>query len=115
MVEILHFLEEAEKIIKELSKEKFQEAPVEFKMKKGSGLSAMEAPRGTLFTYFELDNQGRIFDCNIVTPTAQFLNNLETDLKTYLPDILSIPEKERIRKIRSLIRVYDPCISCAIH
>jgi coenzyme F420-reducing hydrogenase alpha subunit len=65
--------------------------------------------------YFKIDSKGKIVDCNIMTPTAQFLNNLEADLAAYLPNVLKLSEKERIRKIRALIRAYDPCISCATH
>lgn len=114
-LEILHFLEESKKLVEEILKENLGEKLPGIKLKRGNGLSAMEAPRGTLFTYLELDKDGRVFDCNIITPTAQFLNNLEADLKAYLPNILKLSEKERIKKIRSLIRVYDPCVSCAIH
>jgi len=122
-IEVLHFLEESEKLTKEIltcgefiePNSSLQKEKIEFKIKKGSGLSAMEAPRGTLFTYFELDEQGRVLNCNIITPTAQNLANLEEDLKIFLPNLLKLPEKERKRKIRSLIRVYDPCISCAVH
>lgn len=115
MVEVLHFLKETEKLTKEILKSNLKEEKKEFKIKKGSGLSAMEAPRGTLFTYFEIDEDGRILNCNIVTPTAQFLTNLEEDLKALLPEILKLSENQRKRKIRSLIRIYDPCISCATH
>lgn len=115
IVEVLHFLEVSQELVKEILKLDLKEEKKEFKISKGSGLSAMEAPRGTLFTYFEIDKEGRILNCNIITPTAQFLANLEEDLKTFLPDILKLSEIERKRKIRSLIRVYDPCISCAIH
>ena len=115
VIEVLHFLEESKKIIKEILEMGLKEEKKEFKIKEGSGLSAMEAPRGTLFTYFEIDDQGRILNCNIVTPTAQFLVNIEADLKVLLPKILKLPENQRRRKIRSLIRIYDPCISCATH
>lgn len=114
-VEVLHFLEESGKLIKEITVLSAKEEKAEIKIKKGSGLSAMEAPRGTLFTYFEIDREGRILNCNIVTPTAQFLANLEDDLKLILPKTLKLSEEKRKRKIRSLIRVYDPCISCATH
>jgi len=114
-VEVLHFIEETQKIIKEVSAMDLKENPKEIKIKKGTGLSAMEAPRGTLFDYVEIDEKGRVFSCNIITPSAQFLNNLEEDIKFYLPEIIKMSEKERIRKIRSLVRVYDPCISCATH
>lgn len=114
-IEILHFLKETQKLLKEISKQSLKEKPQKIKTQKGSGLSAMEAPRGTLFTYFEIDKEGRIFNCNIITPSAQFLNNLEEDLKTYLPHLLKVSKNERKRKIRALIRAYDPCISCATH
>lgn len=114
-VDVLHFIEESEKLLKEIINSDLRDFNKDIKINKGSGLSAMEAPRGTLFTYFELDDKGRVLDCNIITPTAQFLNNLEADLKAYLPNLLGLPEKTRIKKIRSLIRVYDPCISCATH
>jgi len=115
VIEILHFLEISQKITKEILKSNLKEEKKEIKISRGSGLSAMEAPRGTLFTYFEIDEQGRILNCNIITPTAQFLANLEEDLKVLLPKILKLSEKEQKRKTRSLIRVYDPCISCATH
>lgn len=114
-IEVLHFLGESEKLIKEILKYELKESPKKIRISKGSGLSAMEAPRGTLFTYFELDGEGRVLNCNIVTPTAQFLANLEDDLKILLPKISKLSEKERKRKIRSLVRIYDPCISCATH
>lgn len=114
-VEVLHLLEVSRDLIGRILKSDLKEARKEFKIKKGSGLSAMEAPRGTLFTYLEIDNQGRVLNCNIVTPTAQFLANLEEDLKVLLPSLLKLPEKKQKRKIRSLIRAYDSCISCAVH
>ena len=124
-IEVLHFLEVSKDLIEEilkfpLKKEnpeiKFQPSSPHTKFGVGaSGLSALEAPRGTLFHYYEIDKDGRILNCNIITPTAQFLHNLEEDLKIFLPKILKSKKKDQIRKIRSLIRIYDPCISCATH
>jgi len=114
-IEILHFLQYSEELIKEILKYDMKETSKKFKITQGSGLSAMEAPRGTLFTYFELDKTGRVLNCNIVTPSAQFLANVEDDLKILLPKISNLSKKEKKRKIRSLIRAYDPCISCATH
>ncbi len=114
-IETLHFLGMAKKLIKEILKLPLKEERPEIKFKPSSGLSALEAPRGTLFHYYEIDREGRVLNCNIVTPTAQFLHNIEEDLKVLIPKILKSTKKEKIRKIRSLIRVYDPCISCATH
>ncbi len=114
-VEILHFLKEIEKDLSRLIKEKPEESRKEFEVSRGSGLSVLEAPRGTLLSYFEIDDHGRIADCSIITPTAQFLRNLEEDLKILVPDIVKLPKEKRIRRVKTLIRAYDPCISCAVH
>jgi coenzyme F420-reducing hydrogenase alpha subunit len=114
-IEVLHFLEVSQGLLKEILKLPLKEEKPEIKFYPSSGLSALEAPRGTLFHYYEIDKDGRILNCNIITPTAQFLHNIEEDLKVLLPKILKLKRKEQIRKIRSLIRIYDPCISCATH
>jgi len=117
-VEVVHFLKESQKLLEAILKEKDYSNVVENvgTAKEGAtGLSAMEAPRGTLFDYFQIDEEGRVSYCNIITPSAQFLNNIEEDLRVFLPRIMRLSEKERIRKLRSLVRVYDPCISCATH
>ena len=75
----------------------------------------MEAPRGLLYHEFELNDQGNILHCNVITPTAMFLANLEKDLEQLLPQIKSYNEKKQKDLIKTLIRAYDPCISCATH
>jgi len=114
-IEVLYFLEVCQELLKEILKMPLKKEKPEIKFHPSSGLSALEAPRGTLFHYYEIDKDGRILNCNIITPTAQFLHNIEEDLKDFLPKILRLKKEEQIRKIRSLIRVYDPCISCATH
>lgn len=114
-VEVIHFIEESKRLTEEVLKGDLKEERKEIKIKEGTGLSAMEAPRGTLFDYIEIDKNGRIFNCDIITPSAQFLNNMEEDLRIFLPQISKLSKKEIERKIRSLVRVYDPCISCATH
>jgi sulfhydrogenase subunit alpha len=119
-IEVFHFLEVCQELLKKilempLKEEKPEINPPRYTSGGTSGLSALEAPRGTLFHYYEIDKDGRISNCNIITPTAQFLHNIEEDLKILLPKILKLKKKEKIRKIRSLIRIYDPCISCATH
>jgi coenzyme F420-reducing hydrogenase alpha subunit len=114
-IEVLHFLEVCQELLKRILEMPLKEEKPEIKFYSSSGLSALEAPRGTLFYYYEIDKEGRILNCNIITPTAQFLHNLEDDLKILLPKILKLEKKDQIRKIRSLVRIYDPCISCATH
>lgn len=114
-IEIIHFLKEVKNNLEELIKEKQEKPFKKFKISKGSGLGVLEAPRGLLFSYFEIDPGGRVLNCNIITPTAQFLRNLEEDLKVLLSDSLKLSKEKKIKKIKTLIRAYDPCISCAVH
>ncbi|MEM4330864.1 MAG: nickel-dependent hydrogenase large subunit [Candidatus Pacearchaeota archaeon] len=83
----------------------------------GRGISAIEAPRGTLFHEYNVSKEGKIIYCNIITPTAQNLNQIEIDIKDYLNNLLKRKcSKERIIKdIERLIRAYDPCFSCSTH
>jgi len=114
-IEVLQFLEVCQELLKEVLKLPLKEGKPKIEFHPSSGLSALEAPRGTLFHYYEIDREGRISNCNVITPTAQFLHNIEKDLKTLLPKIIKLKKQEQIRKIRSLVRIYDPCISCATH
>jgi len=113
--EILHFLEEIKKDLSILLKQEADKPFVKYEIKPGRGLGLLEAPRGCLFSYFEIGESGRIIDCSIITPTAQFLRNLEEDLKILLPQIKDFSRDKKIRRIRTLVRAYDPCISCAVH
>ena len=112
-VEVVHAVEEVGKIIKDLRPK--IEAPVKYKIKAGKGVATVEAPRGLLIHYYEIDAKGRIVRADIITPTVMFLGNLEDDLAVYLPQTKKMTSSQRVNKIRMLIRAYDPCISCATH
>lgn len=114
-VEIVHYLEEIKNIIEGISKIDHKNLTVDYKLKAGIGLAGVEAPRGLLFHTYSLNNKGIITNCNIISPTAQFLANLEADMFEFLPDVAKLSLHDRRIKIRSLIRAYDPCISCATH
>lgn len=115
-IEVIHCIEETQKLLKKiLSLNIPRSARVEIKLKAGEGIGAVEAPRGTLFHYYKLDKTGRVAESNIITPTAQFLNDLEHSLKNYILQIAGLPDAERAQKIKALVRAYDPCISCATH
>ncbi len=115
-VEVVHCIEECQRALRQLTKVNWQKIKNEpARPRIGRGLGVSEAPRGTLYHYYEINSNGIITKCNIITPTAQFLNNLEDDLKVWLLKVEHLSAKERERKIKMLIRAYDPCITCATH
>jgi coenzyme F420-reducing hydrogenase alpha subunit len=86
-------------------------------MKKGNGVSAVEAPRGTLFHEYKIDKNGIIEYCNIITPTAQNLNMMEQDIILLVNQLLekNTSKEQIVEQIEKLIRAYDPCFSCSTH
>jgi coenzyme F420-reducing hydrogenase alpha subunit len=120
ILEIVHCVEETPKLFAEYSalrenKNFSNKLKVKFEPNPGRGYALMEAPRGILLYDYELDREGNIIHCNIITPTAMFLSNLEQDLGKYLLEIKKKPDERQKRLIKTLIRAYDPCISCATH
>ncbi len=74
-----------------------------------------EAPRGILYHRYDVDADGRIRQAKIVPPTAQNLRHMEADLRAFVPSVLDRPDEELALLCETVIRNYDPCISCATH
>ena len=81
----------------------------------GLGVGVVEAPRGTLYHEYGVDERGIIQSVNCIIPTAQNLANIEKDIRAIVPMILGLPKEEIERTLEMLTRAYDPCISCSTH
>lgn len=114
-IEMIHFMEEAQKLLKKYLIMKHDQPKVKYSVKAGKGVGAIEAPRGILLHFYETDKYGILKNVNVITPTAQFINNLEDDLKAYIGQLKSLDNKVNQRKLAMLIRAYDPCMTCATH
>lgn len=84
-------------------------------LRAGSGVGAVEVPRGLLFHHYEIDAQGIILSADCVIPTGQNLQNIEDDMRKLVPEILDRSAAEITRALEMLVRAYDPCISCSTH
>lgn len=112
-IELMHSLEHAIKICRRLPLD--DEPMQKVKPKKGVGIGAVEAPRGTLFHEYKLDKEGIILDANIITPTAQNLFSIQEDIREFIPQIMNKSKNDIIMDIEKLIRSHDPCFSCSSH
>ena len=82
----------------------------------GTGFGCTEAPRGLLWHRYTTDAQGCILSARIVPPTSQNQARIEADLRASLESYgLARPAEELRRRAETVIRNYDPCISCATH
>ena len=82
----------------------------------GVGYGGTEAPRGLLWHRYELDGQGRVNAAKIVPPTSQNQARIEQDLAASLTRFGFDHDDDELRlRAETVIRNYDPCISCATH
>ncbi|OOZ40216.1 Ni/Fe hydrogenase subunit alpha [Solemya pervernicosa gill symbiont] len=89
---------------------------VEITPRSGIGFGCSEAPRGILWHRYESDGDGRVVSARIVPPTAQNQMRIEEDLRLSLNRFgLDRDEAEIRLHAETVIRNYDPCISCATH
>ena len=114
-IEMLHCVDHAIKLFE--SSDFKEEIPPRITATKGVGVGVIEAPRGTLYYELSVDDQGLIKEGNLVIPTAQNQVTMECDISIFVQKCLQENKsKEEIEHgIETLIRAYDPCMSCATH
>jgi len=114
-IELMQMVEFMILLLDELLERTWDKVKVEYGAREGHGVGVVEAPRGLLFHSYSTSKFGRIRSCNIITPTAQNLSNLEADAEELLKSNLHKLEAERKKELEMLIRAYDPCITCSVH
>lgn len=84
--------------------------------KSGRGLSVVEAPRGLLIHYYEVEEE-RVVKANIITPTVMFSKHIEASAESIVKQLYNDKAETSIisRHVEMLVRSYDPCIPCAVH
>lgn len=89
-------------------------------LNRNEAVGVSEAPRGTLFHHYRVDDHGLITRVNLIIATGQ--NNLAMNrtvaqiAREFLPDPVpaEIPEP-LLNRIEAGIRCFDPCLSCSTH
>ncbi len=80
-------------------------------------MGLIEAPRGTLFHHYRVNENDQVTMCNLIVSTTS--NNIPMNLavegvaKKYLSGT-EITEG-LLNHVEVAIRAYDPCLSCATH
>lgn len=114
-IELVHCINTALEIVSDLKESVRKEESVTVTPKSGEGVGVAEVPRGTLFHRYKFNDEGRVVKADIIPPTAQFLYNIENDIKQLAPVLIEEGKEKLTYEIEKLIRAYDPCISCATH
>ena len=76
-----------------------------------------EAPRGTLFHHYQVDENGLIKKVNLIIATGQnnlAMNRTVTQIAKHYIHGTEIPEG-MLNRVEAGIRAFDPCLSCSTH
>jgi sulfhydrogenase subunit alpha len=90
-------------------------AYIEADVRASTGYGFSEAPRGTLYHRYRIDDAGLVADASIIPPTSQNQASMEDDLREIAPRMLALDHQAATRLAEHAVRNYDPCISCATH
>ncbi len=116
LIEILYCIERLEQLLTDpeiLSRHVRAEA----KPNAEEGVGSSEAPRGTLFHHYKIDEQGLVRWGNLIIATGQ--NNLAMNrsvlqvAKHFVRGNELLPGM--LNRVEAVIRTYDPCLSCSTH
>ncbi|MCL6552751.1 MAG: nickel-dependent hydrogenase large subunit [Firmicutes bacterium] len=81
------------------------------------GIGVAEAPRGTLYHHYEVDDDGRLVRVNLLIATGQ--NNLAMNRAVAQVAAHYIAGDEVregvLNRLEAAIRAFDPCLSCSTH
>jgi sulfhydrogenase subunit alpha len=119
-IELIYFVEKSRLLAEELAAT-LNENEIRIKPTFNAlaeGFSVSEAPRGILTYNIGVDKNGQVTNADIITPTAMFLAMIEKDLKKMTQVMLDkgINVTQEIgKKLETIVRAYDPCISCSVH
>ncbi len=116
LIELLHAAEVMKELLNDPDLMKGELVTKGPKAKEGVGL--IEAPRGTLFHHYRIDDEDKIVMANLIVSTT---NNNEPMNRAvnYVANKVFNGKKEisegMMNRVEMAIRAYDPCLSCATH
>ena len=113
LIETLWCFEQIPNLIEEIKSLPDSEIVTEYKAD-GKATAAVEAPRGILYHSYEIKDQ-KIVKADIITPTAQFLDDVEQFIHVAADKLLAENHPDTELQLEMIVRAYDPCISCSCH
>ena len=116
LIELLHSGEVIKELLNDPDLQKDNLVVKGTKQKEGVGL--IEAPRGTLFHHYRINDDDQITMGNLIVSTTN--NNIPMNNGVNYVAKANFTGKKEItegmmNKVEMVIRAYDPCLSCATH
>ncbi|MBK8454194.1 MAG: Ni/Fe hydrogenase subunit alpha [Thiofilum sp.] len=82
------------------------------------GIGVIEAPRGTLFHHYQINEQGLIEKANLIVSTTSNNQAMNDSVRSVANEYLEGREEITeglLNHLEVAVRAYDPCLSCATH
>jgi NAD-reducing hydrogenase large subunit len=81
------------------------------------GTGVIEAPRGTLFHHYEIDEQGIVRKASLIVSTTNNNQAMNESIRRVANQYLDGHRLSEalLNQVEVAIRAYDPCLSCATH
>jgi NAD-reducing hydrogenase large subunit len=116
LIETLNCVERIEELIGDpelLSKDVHAKAG----QNRGEGVGSCEAPRGTLFHHYRINEDGLIEKANLIVSTTNNNQAMNESIRQVAERYLNGKEltEPLLNQIEVAVRAYDPCLSCATH
>ncbi len=85
--------------------------------KRYEGIGVIEAPRGTLFHHYQVDDNDVVTKANLIVSTTSNNMGMNESVRQVAAEYLSGQEltEPLLNNLEVAIRAYDPCLSCATH
>jgi len=81
------------------------------------GIGVIEAPRGTLFHHYQVDEKGAIQKVNLIVATGNNNYAMNKGVEMVAKENIHGADVEEsvLNTMEHVIRCYDPCLSCSTH
>ncbi len=85
--------------------------------RRSEAVAFLEAPRGTLFHHYKIDDNDQVEMANLIVSTTSNNEPMNQAVKRVAEDYLAGQEitEGLLNHVEVAIRAYDPCLSCATH
>lgn len=82
-----------------------------------TGIGVIEAPRGTLFHHYEINEEGLVTRANLIVSTTQNNQAMNESIRQVADVYLKGKDltEALLNQLEVAVRAYDPCLSCATH
>jgi NAD-reducing hydrogenase large subunit len=116
MIELLHSIEKIKALLQDPDLQG-TELRAQGKTRRDKAVGMIEAPRGTLIHYYEVNEQDQVTRCNLIVSTTHNNTPMNRAVEKVARDFLSGTEVTEglLNRVEVAIRAYDPCLSCATH